>query len=77
MSYCRFSGGDVYMFDSVHGGIECCGCRLQGFDEPFPLFNSRLDAHNHLLEHREAGHSVPQYAFDRLVLEIAELGDEV
>jgi len=28
MSYCRFSEGDVYMYASVRGGIECCACRL-------------------------------------------------
>jgi len=74
MSYCRFMSGDVYMYPSVHGGITCCGCKLE---DPWPSFDSRLDAHNHLLDHRVAGHKVPQHAFDRLVLEIAELGDEV
>lgn len=28
MSYCRFIEGDVYMYASVYGGIECCACRL-------------------------------------------------
>jgi len=28
MSYCRFSDGDVYMYPSTNGGIECCACRL-------------------------------------------------
>lgn len=28
MSYCRFSEGDVYMYASSEGGIECCACRL-------------------------------------------------
>jgi len=28
MSYCRFSNGDVYMYPSTNGGIECCACRL-------------------------------------------------
>jgi len=28
MSYCRFSDGDVYMYPSTRGGIECCSCRL-------------------------------------------------
>ncbi len=30
MSYCRFIEGDVYMYASVHGGIECCACSLAG-----------------------------------------------
>ncbi len=28
MSYCRFSSGDVYMYASSSGGIECCACNL-------------------------------------------------
>ena len=28
MSYCRFSSGDVYLYSSIYGGIECCACRL-------------------------------------------------
>lgn len=28
MSYCRFIEGDVYMYASVYGGIECCACGL-------------------------------------------------
>lgn len=27
MSYCRFSDGDVYMYESVDG-VECCACML-------------------------------------------------
>ena len=28
MSYCRFSEGDIYLYESVDGGITCCACRL-------------------------------------------------
>lgn len=28
MSYCRFSSGDVYLYPTIYGGIECCACRL-------------------------------------------------
>ncbi len=28
MSYCRFSNGDVYMYDHYQGFICCCACRL-------------------------------------------------
>lgn len=28
MSYCRFSEGDVYLFEHVGGYIECCSCLL-------------------------------------------------
>jgi hypothetical protein len=29
MSYCRFGEGDVYIFLSTSGLLECCGCILQ------------------------------------------------
>jgi hypothetical protein len=28
MAYCRFSDGDVYLFDHVGGFVECCAYRL-------------------------------------------------
>jgi len=28
MAYCRFSNGDVYLFETFEGGFECCACRL-------------------------------------------------
>lgn len=30
MSFERFLSSDVYVFEHVGGGIECCGCRLEG-----------------------------------------------
>lgn len=30
MSYCRFIEGDVYMYASVYGGIDCCACKSAG-----------------------------------------------
>jgi len=104
MSYCRFSGGDVYMFPSIRGGICCQRCELAelvptifttGVDaldiEPCEhcdgegcercmlpgelVFYTRSEAIEHLLEHRKAGHEVPQYAIDRLQSEPDELGE--
>ena len=48
MSYCRFSDGDVYMFEHVGGGIECCGCRLVEDRYVFPRFSLRSQAIAHL-----------------------------
>lgn len=76
MSYCRVSpNSDVYMYDSGYGKIDCDWCDLTerkapGFFPPTVTLTSREEAMNHLLEHRKAGHLVPQYAIDRLQNEI-------
>ena len=84
MSYCRTSDGDVYMFPSVSADkkkhiIVCCNCLLQPLCNPpyhdirdnVELANERA-AIKHLQDHRDAGHQVPQTAFDRLQQEIDE-----
>jgi hypothetical protein len=56
MSYARFSASsDVYVFMSVGGWLECCGCLLE--DEW--VFTDTASMIEHLAEHRAAGHSVP------------------
>lgn len=55
MAYSRFSYADVYVFMSVNGHLECCGCWL-GNEWGF---NSTDEMIAHLAEHREAGHDVP------------------
>jgi hypothetical protein len=88
MSYCRFSDGDVYMFASTQGGVECCACRLTpqetyvteltlGQPQHYQMhgslnFKTEQDALAHLEHHRAAGHDVPEYALERLRREIAE-----
>jgi hypothetical protein len=60
MSYCRFADGDVYMFPSCDGGIECCYCTLN--DRRNVTFDSKEDAIGHLQQHRLAGDDVPEWA---------------
>lgn len=63
MSYCRWSGdSSVYVFCAVQGHLECCGCILNDKWEHY----STDDMLAHLEKHREAGHSVPDYAIERL-----------
>ncbi len=65
MAICRFGDdSDVYVFHNVHGGIECCGCRLSDASE----FNARTEAAMiaHLEQHKTAGHKVPLEAFEEL-----------
>lgn len=68
MSYCRFGwdGSDVYVYESCSGGWECCGCIMNGNWN----YSTRQEIVDHLLEHRKQGHTVPQYAIDRLREEI-------
>ena len=63
MSYARFSWCDVYVFVSVEGHLDCCGCSL-----PPGWFEADTTAEmlDHLQKHREAGHDVPDEVFDAL-----------
>lgn len=48
-------GSDVYVFLSIGGFLDCCGCSL-GSNSGFDSTDAMLA---HLQEHREAGHNVP------------------
>lgn len=77
MSYCRFADSDVYMFHHVADGFLCMLCRLDpDADRMGWSTNSRQEAIRHLEAHRQAGHAVPDHAFERLRREIEEEGDE-
>lgn len=70
MSYCRPIEGDVYMYLHVGGYVECCLCALaqdSATDLEFHTFQGALE---HLEKHREAGHKVPEHAFESLRLEV-------
>ncbi len=68
MSYCRFREGqsDVYLYHDIDGYYHCCGCKLSGDAR----LETLAEALAHLEAHRKAGHKVPQYAFDRVCLEM-------
>lgn len=61
MSYVRWSEADVYLFGSVYGGIECCGCALDHYSLSF---YAEADLLAHLYEHVAAGHYVPARLFE-------------
>lgn len=64
MSYARFGceDSDVYLFWNTDQQWDCCGCLLQerGSFQTESLEHFMF----HLSEHLEAGHTVPQSAFD-------------
>jgi hypothetical protein len=64
MSYCRFfwDGSDVYVYESDRG-IECCGCALNEYGVTLETPAEMIE---HLMEHRAAGHCVPEYALEAL-----------
>ena len=69
MSYCRFSEGDVYMCLSPIGWYNCFLCSLHG--KTIALWTPE-EALKHLEEHRLAGDTVPERAFNRLKGEIED-----
>jgi len=70
MSYSRFGAGgsDVYVFSSVEGHLECCGCFL-GDQWSYDTTDEMLA---HLEEHRAAGHHVPQDCIEGLLADKEE-----
>lgn len=63
MSIVRWSDeSDVYVYNSAEG-LVCFDCLLRGNNFVTKSYQVMID---HLLEHREYGHKVPQYAIDEL-----------
>lgn len=82
MSYCRFGyDSDVYMYPHAGGYIECCLCCLpdrNGVRHAKNLvFDKRSEAIDHLREHIKEGDMVPNYAVERILVEMAKEGDKV
>jgi hypothetical protein len=70
MSYARWGadGSQVYVFAHAEGWIECHGCLLVRTPDDDPDFRAQSPwaMAVHLAEHRAAGHTVPDYAIERL-----------
>lgn len=60
MSFSRFLEADVYVFEHVGGGIECCGCWLADGEEQDWFYNAKTPRQmlEHLDRHEAAGHDV-------------------
>lgn len=85
MSYCRWGkDSDVYVYvtervvkDERETWWVCCMCTLYAdtpaIDTPDTVFAPTLAAlKQHLEQHREKGHKVPDSAFERIAREMAE-----
>jgi hypothetical protein len=73
VSYARFGweGSDVYVFLSVSGGLECCGCSIKEIG-PSPLFDTTEEMLAHLEEHRSNDHTVPASTIEELKADAIE-----
>lgn len=76
MAYVRWSGPDgphpyvsqLYIYESIHGGFECCGCTL-GEPKLAKMWNcdtAELMA-AHVGEHIAAGYQVPDFVIPTLL----------
>lgn len=74
VSYARWGcdGSDVYVF-ATGDYFVCCDCKLHGDTDATCKDEGLMIAH--LLEHRDAGHVVPESAIERLKQEQKEQGD--
>ena len=66
MSVVRFSpNSNIYIYHSVHGGIECYGCLL---NKDFNSVNYKTgkEMADHVRKHIAAGHKVPDYVIPEL-----------
>jgi hypothetical protein len=69
MSYARFGANDsnVYVYDSVNGGIVCCGCALTNEAGAIHTFDTSGKILAHLDKHRAKGDLVPDYTYEEIV----------
>ena len=70
MSYARFgSDSNVYVYEHVNGGIECCSCWFKAPGEMCPIFQTSGETILHLIKHLNVGLAVPESAFVAILKE--------
>jgi hypothetical protein len=74
MSYARWlaNESDVYVFASCSGGIECCGCFLNGVSGS-PNFPTSGEVIAHLNEHRAAGDLVADDTYEQILADYPDV----
>ncbi len=72
MAFCRRGAeSDVYVFEAEENQFICCRCPLRERGDTVTADQAGMVAH--LLEHRAAGHMVPEDALEELRAEAAAL----
>src|SRR5262245_32215031 len=67
MAYARFSDSDVYVYESVFGGVDCCACPLAkelGSQYSNVMLWSTDEVIAHMRLHRQARHDFPVSMLD-------------
>jgi hypothetical protein len=61
-------GCDVYVYNHVAGHIECCMCSLSPGESGAGDYKASTPGQmaEHLLQHRAAGHTVPEHVLEAL-----------
>lgn len=70
MSYCRFGEADIYLYESIYGGFECCMCSLSEGDTWSTIMKTRMEVLFHVRQHRAIDDYVPDEVDFRLLQEI-------
>ena len=62
MSFARWAECDIYLFESVGGWIECCGCHITKAEEDelfgFAILRTPREALEHLDKHEAVGDDI-------------------
>lgn len=70
MSYVRFGkDSDIYLYASIYGGVDCCGCAL-GENRSGVNLTTSAELTQHLAVHEKAGHSCGHYTWAGLISDI-------
>lgn len=78
MSIVRFGyDSNVYIFEDVAGGLNCCGCSLLWETMESTLFDTAFKMIEHLGKHLDAGQKVPGYVFTQILLNYPKINETI
>jgi len=66
---------DVYVYEDCDGQVVCSGCLLN--NNRVITFSSYTEAIEHLIDHQERRHAVPDYVINQLGSDRRDYGDDI